>query len=308
MLASQLLARHLPPYFATGPVADVVKRRAPRPRPASAHAIDEAYFDRIDTPEKAYILGFITADGCIHHHPPSVSLELGGKDIDHLARLRDILAPTVQIRPHPVRCNGRDIMQFRLTICSVRWVAALERLGVRAAKSLTVQPAELREELMPAYWRGVVDGDGSVFWSRSVGWGLSLTGSLPMALGLQGFLARAGVESRSTVRRDKGAWRYEIGGHDLVRTALRVLYPRGPRELSLGRKAAAAEVVCALPGRFDASRAASPEAIARLRQQGLSSADIAAELGISRTTLWCKEQANTSTGRDDDNSRPQGRA
>src|SRR5260370_4402854 len=54
------------------------------------------FFDQVDTPEKAYWLGFISADGCViatsaHPEGSHLSIQLTIRDKDHLIRLKETL-------------------------------------------------------------------------------------------------------------------------------------------------------------------------------------------------------------------------
>src|SRR5260370_41289523 len=70
-----------------------LKQRGIEPRGRSeAHrryAVDEAFFDVIDTEEKAYWLGFLTADGTMREKGGMLALQ--ERDIDHLYKIRSSL-------------------------------------------------------------------------------------------------------------------------------------------------------------------------------------------------------------------------
>lgn len=55
------------------------------------YKLNEKYFDKIDTEEKAYWLGFIYADGCINisGNSPRLSIELERLDFNHLKKFRN---------------------------------------------------------------------------------------------------------------------------------------------------------------------------------------------------------------------------
>lgn len=52
------------------------------------YQLDEHYFDSIDTPNKAYILGFLHSDGSNFPDKSTISLSLQEEDIDILERIR----------------------------------------------------------------------------------------------------------------------------------------------------------------------------------------------------------------------------
>ena len=69
------------------------------------------YFDQIDSPDKAYWLGFIAADGCVtgfNQGYPRLQIKLARKDRGHLELLRTALKARRPVRDHEdfprVRC------------------------------------------------------------------------------------------------------------------------------------------------------------------------------------------------------------
>ena len=74
------------------------------------------YFDQIDTPEKAYWLGFISADGCIvttaqHPEGSHLAIQLGARDKDHLVKLKAALGATASL--HDGMWNVRETGEAR---------------------------------------------------------------------------------------------------------------------------------------------------------------------------------------------------
>ena len=65
------------------------------------HTCNHAYFYSIDTEEKAYWLGFFTADGCVTTGN-RVNVTLGIADYSHLAKLKTALNAT-----HKISTNSR---------------------------------------------------------------------------------------------------------------------------------------------------------------------------------------------------------
>jgi hypothetical protein len=133
-------------------------------------ACDHHYFDRIDTEQKAYWLGFIAADGCVtrSNGSPTLSVALSMKDLGHLERLRAALSSEHRMvrspgRPITYRA-GRTYMaaaSVSLSIASPDLCAALVTQGVTERKSLTLRwPDALPTALLRHYLRGYIDGDG----------------------------------------------------------------------------------------------------------------------------------------------------
>lgn len=81
------------------------------------HPLDEGFFDSIDSEEKAYWLGFVTADGGVYEGRLAVNLK--HTDRRHLVKLKKALRTTAPIR-FVFREDGRK--SYVLEVCSVRLV------------------------------------------------------------------------------------------------------------------------------------------------------------------------------------------
>jgi hypothetical protein len=156
---------------------------APSPGGRRIYALDDYFFDEINTEAKAYWLGFINADGCVRAGAISngwqrhlLSVKLKASDAGHLEKLKADLAAESPVHPVPQRTSGKPAAEIVLS--SPHLVDSLIRLGVTPRKSLTATPWTGPDDLMRHYWRGMVDGDGSIV--RHAGlekWRLSLCGS-----------------------------------------------------------------------------------------------------------------------------------
>lgn len=120
---------------------------------------DRNYFSRIDTPEKAYILGLMVADGHVRK-AYKVEISLAEADADLLravAREMNCDAPLGWMTNH---LDGSKMR--RLYLCGKQLVSDLNTLGLYNDKSVTavfpVVPPHLEGHLV----RGIWDGDGSV--------------------------------------------------------------------------------------------------------------------------------------------------
>lgn len=124
--------------------------------------INEFYFDKIDTEKKAYILGFIFADGSIYRNVPKTSycLEIGlhKKDEDFLKLVREELSPSHKLYYKKDACI--------LNIGSKYLCESILSFGLTLNKSHNIYlnfaiekiPIELRRHFI----RGFFDGDGHV--------------------------------------------------------------------------------------------------------------------------------------------------
>ncbi len=149
-----------------------------RSRGFRKYGLNEEYFDQIDTEDKAWIFGFITADGNLSGRKGSyiLTIKLQRQDRDILEIIKSKLGYGGPIRDEAQVLYGKEYHQSVLQISSVRMIECLKKHGLTPAKSLTVRPWSGPGELMRHYWRGVIDGDGCL--SRAGdGWQLNLCGN-----------------------------------------------------------------------------------------------------------------------------------
>lgn len=122
------------------------------------HTFDEHFFDKIDTEEKAYFLGYLFADGCIlqdRHY--TIRLNLHEKDRAILERFKELIRSTAPL----YRFN--TLNQFCLQVTSKHAWHRLKQLGCVPRKTLILKyPRHLLPELERHFIRGYFDGDGTV--------------------------------------------------------------------------------------------------------------------------------------------------
>ena len=155
--------------------------------------INSHTFEKIDTEEKAYWLGFLFADGGIYRNTIELSLAL--KDTAHLEKFKKFMAwgGNLAIDNKIGRC--RVVFADKIT------VKDLFKLGCTERKSLTLRfPTEnqVPKHLIYHFIRGYFDGDGSINDPIKNGLGLSLLGTksfLTSILNIFGFDANLKVKN-----------------------------------------------------------------------------------------------------------------
>jgi hypothetical protein len=116
------------------------------------YEIDEHALEVIDAEGKAYVLGFITADGAVDGD--GLNFTLHEQDIDILAQIKNVLGSTHKIRPIARK-------RVSLDVCSRSLARRLINLGLQSPKTFTVgPPTEIPQDLLPHWLRGYWDGDG----------------------------------------------------------------------------------------------------------------------------------------------------
>ena len=204
------------------------------PGPPRRYTLNEEYFAAIDTPEKAYWLGFIAADGHIPQVGDGLHMRLAAGDIGHLQLLADALGSDAE--PKIVK-DGAAEVRFH----SRRFAANLITHGITPRKTWTCSPWNAPEDLAPHYWRGLIDGDGTVMAS---GKEIVFVGTLPMVEACRSFVAGI-CGTRALPRQQVGCWRMTIQGRRQVHAILSVLYAKD--RVALARKKETALAIIAVP-------------------------------------------------------------
>lgn len=128
-------------------------------------SLDENFFEKIDTEEKAYWLGFLLADGSVSKNSNRISIGLAIRDYDHLHRFKKSLNLTANI----AECFSRvKALDNYYPTCSIRFSSEkmkndLAKCNVTPLKSGHEKAFEnLPKDLFRHYLRGFFDGDGSI--------------------------------------------------------------------------------------------------------------------------------------------------
>lgn len=131
------------------------------------YSLNEEYFDCINTPNKAYILGLMCADGC--NYPPKhtafISLQESDKDLlEKIRKEMDSNQPLRIIDQSNRKYNNYTYNNMcTYNMYSTRICDSLTRLGVVKNKSLILEFPNISETLYSHFIRGYFDGDGSIY-------------------------------------------------------------------------------------------------------------------------------------------------
>jgi hypothetical protein len=133
-------------------------------RPGRLAVVRDDAFDTI-TPESAYWIGFLMADGCVSDpsgRPKRISLGLQERDASHVEAFRSFLNSrnTISISRQVAIRGGSEFLKHQFVVSSDALADALARYGVGPRKSLTARVVGL--EGNRDFWRGVIDGDGHI--------------------------------------------------------------------------------------------------------------------------------------------------
>ncbi|HEY6287615.1 MAG TPA: hypothetical protein VIX20_18240, partial [Ktedonobacteraceae bacterium] len=195
---------------------------------------NERYFQIIDTQEKAYWLGFLTADGCVTRgkklgDSPRISLHLGKQEYGHLMKFKQALQASQMISVNERSCS--------FTIFSSEMAEDLAQHGIRPNKTFSTKPAQVAIDLERHYWRGVIDGDGD--FAKS-GDSLKLVGDYDVVLAYQQFVFSYCPQVSANIRKNENIFTFSIR-RQATACMLQAMY--GDAIVSLERKYRRAQAI-----------------------------------------------------------------
>lgn len=135
------------------------------------YTLNQHVFDRIDSEEKAYVLGLLGADGYNNEQRGLISIHLKKDDEEILHKVNKVFGSNNTIKftrsGNSVNENKSDVTYLR--IYSKRISERLAALGIVQAKTEIYEfPEWLDKKLFRHYLRGYFDGDGCFSNKKSI--------------------------------------------------------------------------------------------------------------------------------------------
>lgn len=137
---------------------------------------NEYIFDVIDSPEKAYWLGFFYADAYNCGKTNTFSLTLKDEDYDHLVKLCNFVGlPVNKIKKYNSHIKEKEYPTCCVRLYSKHLCDKMTELGCPQAKSFIIKyPEWLDSKYNIDFIRGMFDGDGSLARRENNEWKWSL--------------------------------------------------------------------------------------------------------------------------------------
>jgi len=163
------------------------------------YTVDESFFEVIDTPDKAYVMGWFYSDGSNSLSPNIAKIDVAADSLDVLVKIREVIGSTARIVAMKNSANSyageKAQMLYRLGIYNKRVSKQIAALGICGNMTYTrTWPEWLTEDLEPHFIRGLIDGDGCISVSKKNGFAISYWGTEMMCDGLSGVLSKIDVE------------------------------------------------------------------------------------------------------------------
>lgn len=200
------------------------------------YTLDENYFSKIDTPNKAYLLGWFYTDGNVYES--EARIELIDKDI--LKFMKNELKYNGPITTYQPNRKNTQLL-YKLAINRNKIVKDLIDKGCYPNKSLTLKfPTYdiVPKELMNHFIRGCIEGDGTINCTkrknkkRCVKWTAGFVGTKEMC---EGILKEIDIKVDWRQRNPaKNTWTWNIQTLPDIKKLLNYIYKDA--EFALGRK------------------------------------------------------------------------
>ena len=195
---------------------------------------DEFYFNKIDTEEKAYWLGFLYADGCVHSNNYEISVNITDKE--HIEKFKTAIKAfnhNITETQDKRFQNAKTLYQF--SIKDKQLHQDLIKWGCIPQKSLLINKIpNIPRDYVSHFLRGYFDGDGSLHYLQSTNnYRISFIGTKDFLNDIQKEL-QTNVSLQSNIAGK--AYVLQIAGRKQVERILNYLYNNSKENNRLNRK------------------------------------------------------------------------
>ena len=186
---------------------------------------------KIDSQDKFYWLGFISADGGIVNN--SLSIELKDIDKNHLIKFNIF---SENENPLTERINNQDVNCIKSVINSYELISYLKEYNIIPNKSLifTIPEEKIPEQYIMDYLRGLIDGDGCIRINNSNQISLSFCSGNKKCI--EQFAKLLKLDNSITSSKTDSTYRIQITGNSKALLLLDEIYKNSKPENRLDRK------------------------------------------------------------------------
>lgn len=189
------------------------------------HKLNEDYFEKIDTEDKAYFLGFMMADGNVSNtnNKYCIRISLHIKDAYILEEFRSKLETDSVVKYIP------DKNKAELRIWSKKMFYDLEKHGIKPRKTgYETIPNSISNHLLHHFIRGFFDGDGTIYKRKNrkrhkctIGY---VSQSKEMMLSMQSILKNLGITINIHYKENKNCYESKTESVDYCTKFLEYIY------------------------------------------------------------------------------------
>lgn len=161
------------PQYTTDQINYIVREKGiTRPNGKVSH-LNHNYFSEIDSVEKAYWLGLLTADGNVQYRKErgesyKITLDLNSEDEYLVEKFKNAINSNLNVHTYInntsfQRKDGQPHKMARITVHSAQMYKDLGKYGIVERKSLLLEKVPyIKDEYLSHYLRGFFDGNGSI--------------------------------------------------------------------------------------------------------------------------------------------------
>lgn len=186
--------------------------------------INETYFSEIDTKEKAYILGYLLADGYINNSTLEFGCAIADKEI--LEFIAKELNANIRF-DYTFDKKSRRFPRARITIGNKHIIKDLLRYTVGSKENKTFP--RINKDLQHYMLLGFFDGDGCLTWGRRKDrnrlWQkVNFTGSYKLLYAIQKLLQKLSITSSLHPKGKENCYVLELASKEDVKKILSYMY------------------------------------------------------------------------------------
>lgn len=208
-----------------------------------SYLLDDTYFDKLDTPDKAYFFGLLMADGCVSRTRQGkigiMSIALESSDRHILDEFREAICFSKHLKETfliPFASSPNTRPQVLLRVHNQHMAESLVQHGCVPRKTYGAEyPYHLREDLHKHFIRGYFDGDGCIHIGRHAG-GIQMTcrfvGSQGVLSGIKAILNKHLGVGGTVVKKVNIAYSLAYSGNKQATALHDYFYGSGGRCLS----------------------------------------------------------------------------
>lgn len=168
-------------------IRQIILRNNGKIRPKRKYLLNESFFETINSPQTAYILGLWYTDG--YNCETKNYINISMCDLEILEKVKkelDYSGPIYQQK----RGKTNKKIPYCLWLSSKKLSQDLAKLGCVQRKSYHLRfPTNISNDLMPHFIRGLLDGDGCIYYNKQRNqWRISITGTKELCRGIQDHL------------------------------------------------------------------------------------------------------------------------
>ncbi len=172
------------------------------------YTYNKNYFEVIDTHDKAYWLGFLYADGCVHElynkdktkiKSMRLAISLCETDYYHLEKFKKCIDANIPIKKRSTILNGKTFYYFQIIISCTKLCRDLIDKGCTPRKTYAIKFPNsdiVPHEFMKDFLRGLFDGDGCLNYVPKVRLECNITGMKNMLSDTNDYLLSNNIISR----------------------------------------------------------------------------------------------------------------